>query len=121
MARLFQPLLFLLARSTEHELRRQIEFLKAENEVPRKRVPKQRIFLTKAERERLIKLGKAIGARCGQAHHHCPRPDLSALASASKCRDREEDGRPKTFESVREIIVRIAKETGWGIGRLARE
>jgi len=61
MGRLFQPLLFLLARSTEHELRRQIEFLKAENEMLRKRVPKQRIFLSKCERERLIKLGNAIG------------------------------------------------------------
>src|SRR3972149_5482553 len=61
MGRLFQPLLFFLACCTENELRRQIEFHKAENEMLRKRVPKQRIFLTNGERERLLKPGKAIG------------------------------------------------------------
>jgi hypothetical protein len=41
MGRLFQPLLFLLTRSTEHEPRRKIEFLKAENEMLRKRVAEE--------------------------------------------------------------------------------
>jgi hypothetical protein len=47
VGRLFQPLLFFLARCTEHELRRQIEFLKAKYKMLRKRVPKKRILLTK--------------------------------------------------------------------------
>lgn len=45
----FSPFLFCLARCTENELRRQIGFLKAENEMLRKRVPKKRIFLTREE------------------------------------------------------------------------
>ena len=45
MGRLYQPLLFLLARCTRNELIRQIEWLKAENEMLRKRVGKKRIFL----------------------------------------------------------------------------
>ena len=53
----FSPFLFYLARCTENELRRQIEFLKAENKMLRMRVPKQRIFL-KPE-EKLLKLGAA--------------------------------------------------------------
>ena len=61
MPHLFQPLLFLLARSTEDDLQKQIEFLKAENELLRKRVPRQRIFLKADERARLLKLGKELG------------------------------------------------------------
>ena len=57
----FSPLLFLLASSSEDDLRRQIEFLNAEIEMLRKRVPKKRIFLENDEKERLLKLGKAIG------------------------------------------------------------
>ena len=55
MVRLYHPLLFLLARSTRDDLQKQIEFLKKENELLRKRVPRQRIFLKPNERVRLLK------------------------------------------------------------------
>lgn len=61
MSRLFQPLLFLFAKCTKNELIRQLEFLKAENEILRKRVPQKRIHLNAEERSRLLKLGQAIG------------------------------------------------------------
>jgi putative transposase len=61
MGRLFQPLPFLLARCSRNELVRHIEFLKAENEILRNRIPKKKITLNHEERARLIKLGKAIG------------------------------------------------------------
>jgi putative transposase len=57
----FSPFLFYLARCTENELRRQLELLKAENQMLRSRVPKKRIFLKRDERELLLKLGAAIG------------------------------------------------------------
>ncbi len=57
MGRLFRPLLFFLARCTEGQLRRQNEFLKAENQMLRTRVPQRRVFLSRKERERLLKLG----------------------------------------------------------------
>ena len=63
MSRLIQPLLFLFARCTKNELIRQIEFLKAENEMLRSRVPKKAIILKPAVRDRLIKLGRELGAK----------------------------------------------------------
>jgi hypothetical protein len=61
MGRIFQPLLFVLARCTRHQLIRQIEFLKAENEMLRKRIPRRAIVLNHEERDRLIRLGQAMG------------------------------------------------------------
>lgn len=50
MSQLFQPLLFLLAGANADELQRQIAFLKAENDLLRKRVPRLFIFLKAGER-----------------------------------------------------------------------
>jgi putative transposase len=115
MGRLFEPLLFFLACCTEDRLRRQIEFLKAENQMLRTRVPKQRIFLSKKERERLLKLGKGIGP--GVRHlitivH--PRTYQRWVNEKNTGKKPMKMGRPRTFESIRETVIRIAKETGWG-------
>ena len=61
MVRIFHPFLFLLARATDDGLQKQNEFLKAENEMLRKRVPKKHIVLEPAERDKLLKLGKELG------------------------------------------------------------
>ena len=58
MPRYFQRLLFTLAGATEDDLRRQIQFLKAENEMLRTRVPTKIIRLTPPERARLLRLGR---------------------------------------------------------------
>ena len=61
MSRIFQPLLFLLARSTHEQMAKHIELLKADNEMLRKRVPLKHIHLSAEEKARLMKLGEAIG------------------------------------------------------------
>lgn len=115
MSSWFSPLFFLLAqRSTEDELRRFTEFLKAENEMLGKRVPKQRIFLDNEERERLSRLGDAIGTgvlKLIMIVH--PRTDQRWMLRKSQGKKpaQKMDCKGAT-QSLREIVIRLAKETG---------
>ena len=124
MSRIFQPLLFLLARCTRNELIRQIEFLKAENQMLRQRVPKKRIFLSEDEKKKLIEVGPAVG------------PALKHLLTivsyatyrrwvrnaAGECpKSKKKMGRPKTKEEIRDLILKLAGETGWGYTRIMGE
>lgn len=123
MSSWFSPLLFLLAGSNEQQLRRQIEFLKAENEMLRKRVPKQRIFLDNEERERLLTLGDAIGSgvlKLITIVHPRSYQRWSERRSQGK-KPTKRMGRKGTPESIHEIVIRLAKETGWGYGRIVGE
>ena len=122
MPRFFQPLLFMLAKCQEDQLVRQIEFLQTENKMLRKRVPKKRIFLDPSERSRLLELGKELGPSIRY---------LITIVSYSTFRRwvRREDGvleptrkgRPRLDAQLRELVVRIAKETGWGYSKILGE
>jgi len=65
MVRFFHPLLTLLASSTRQELVAQIQYLKAENEILRNRLPK-RVIATQVERARLVRLGLLVGTAIAQ-------------------------------------------------------
>lgn len=115
-------MLFLLAGCTQNQLIRQIEFLKAENEMLRKRVPKKRIFLGLDEKKRLPKLGKAIGPGLKEiitivAYRTFQRWDHDAGEGENP----RKMGRPRKPHIIREIILRIAPETGWGYTRVLGE
>jgi len=122
MGRLFQPLLFLLARSTADDLRKQVEFLKAENELLRKRVPRQRIFLKAGERAQLLKLGKELGPAI---RHIITIVDYSTyrrwVCKESGVVVKPRKGRPRIAEVIRELVVTIAHDTGWGYSRILGE
>ena len=59
---LLHPLLTFLASLTRQELARQVAFLRAENRILRSRLP-QRVVATPAERQRLVRLGQALGTK----------------------------------------------------------
>ena len=121
MGRIFQPLLFMLARCTRNELIRHIEFLKSENEMLRKRIPKKHFWFTPEEKQRLLKLALAIGPDVKHlisivSYDAIRRWKRQAYGFVTKKR-----GRPKTPAEVRELVRKIAQETGWGYTRILGE
>src|SRR5262245_58953765 len=59
---LYHPLLTLIARSTNSELAKQVEFLKAENQMLRRRLTRK-VYLTAGEWDLLLRLGRGLGNR----------------------------------------------------------
>lgn len=124
MGNRFQRLLTVLTGSTQHDLRQQVQFLKAENEVLRSRLPMV-IRTTRQERRRLIKLGKPLG---------CALKDLITIVKPQTftkwmLRERKNrrqirhrrPGRPRTNEHIRRLIILRARETDWGYTRILGE
>jgi putative transposase len=123
--RFLQPLLLLLARLTDRQLAAAVQYLKAENEVLRSRLPK-RITVTPRERQRLLKFGRPLGpAVRGLVSIVTPRTFLRWVSgdrppAGAETRPRR-PGRPRTAEDLRQLVLRIARETGWGYTRILGE
>lgn len=121
----FRRLMEVLARSGECELRQQIQFLKAENEIFLARVPKA-VRTTAEERARLVKLGRPLGNAIKElitivsprtfADWLRKRPTRVGRDGARRKR-----GRPRTAAEIRRLILRIARQTGWGFTKILGE
>ena len=119
MIRLYQQLLLYLAGATPNEMVLQLEFLKAENEILRGKLP-ARLNVTESERKRLVVLGRAVGP----AIQHLvsivtPRTFarwLKADGEAPKTAPVQPrpPGRPKTDVDVQSLVLRLARENAWG-------
>ncbi len=113
MKRFLHPLLLLLARATEKELVQMVEYLRTENRILRSKLPK-RIEVTPAERAKLLKLGIRLGSAIKQVitiiHPRTFARWLAESKSGAKPRKR---GQPRKPEQVRQLVVEIAKATGW--------
>ena len=121
LSRFSHPLIIMLASLTRNELARNVQYLKAENEILRSKLPK-RITVTPRERQRLLKFGKAVGPAIKHlitiVSH---RTFLRWLAGERSPRKPSKRGRPRTAEEIRQIIIRVAEETGWGYTRILGE
>jgi putative transposase len=122
MAKIFHPLLALIASATDRELAKHVQFLKEENKILRARVPGQ-IHTRPGERERLIKFGKAIGRAVEEL--------ITIVTPGTFYRWlREQHGQPNTNNpkggqrkprEIRELVILIAKTTGFGYTRILGE
>jgi putative transposase len=116
MLRVFQPFFLLLATAADRESARMVEYLKAENRVLRSRLPR-RVVVSPAERRRLVQLGAKLGPAIRDLISVVtPRPFALWLAGEAPAKRRvtRKPGRPRTEGEVREIVLRLARETGWG-------
>lgn len=130
MDRILHPLFALLASVTRQELARQVAYLKEENRILRARLPK-RIVTTPQERTRLLRVGRELGTQL--------RELMSIASYESFCRwVREKEGtatkpnnaavkgtrkpgRPKTPYEIRELVIKIRNESGFGYTRILGE
>jgi putative transposase len=124
--RLLQPLFALFASSTDSELARMVEYLKAENRILRDKLPK-RLTVTARERARLLRLGTWLGSAVKDLITIVtPRAFARWVAAerggqtTAKPSDRK-PGRPRTPEDIRNLVLKIARETGWGYARVLGE
>ena len=123
MARFFHPLIMVLARATESELVHYVEYLKGENRILRSKLPK-RVLCTPAERARLVKLGATLGSAINQLITIVTPRTFARWASASKkgtTPAKRKPGRPRTPEAIRALVIQMAKDNGWGLGRILGE
>lgn len=109
MANLFHRFVEVLAGSTNQELRRQIQFLKAENQLLKSRV-RGRIRTTATERARLLKLGRPLGKSIRDVITIVsPRTFakwVSGEREATYKRKEKGPGRPQTAEAIRRLVLR---------------
>jgi putative transposase len=117
MLRLLQPLFALLTAASDSKLRQMVEYFKAENRILWDKLP-TRITVTPRERARLVKLVTALGSALKDLITIVsPRTFARWIAGAgtrAKSTLARKSGRSRTAEDIRELVLRIATENGWG-------
>lgn len=122
----FLRLLRVLAGAGRDDLRRQVQYLKAENEILRSKIQGP-VRVTAKERFRLVRLARPLGSALRMVVSIAqPETVMRWIREADRKRPKKRPGvrragRPRTPEDVRRVVLRIAKETGWGYTRILGE
>ncbi|MFH1397372.1 MAG: hypothetical protein ABIH27_02325 [Candidatus Omnitrophota bacterium] len=120
----FSELLSLLGRMPQENLNQQIDYLKVENEILRKRIGRS-IRPTPVERRKLVKFGTLLGKDLKNIITVVTYETFLLWTRGYK-RNKDPEkiskrGRPKTLEEIRKLVVRLAKENNWGYVRILGE
>lgn len=119
-------LLFALASSSHRELARQVRYLQAENRVLRSKLPR-RIRVTPGEQARLARLAVSLGPVAFRlvtiVSARSLRRWIAAWAGGRRRRRSaaRRPGRPRTAAALADLVLRMARETGWGSARIEGE
>ena len=120
----FSELLSLLGRMTQENLTHQIEYLKIENEILRKRVGRS-IRATPVERRKLVKFGVPLGKDLRDIITVVTYETFLLWARNYKrnknLRRINKRSRPKILPEIQQLVVRLAKENNWGYVRILDE
>jgi putative transposase len=122
MTKIYHPLLALIASATDRELARYVEYLKEENKILRARIPGQ-VHTKPEERKRLIKLGKPIGRAIEELISIVTPGTFYRWLRNEKCEPKTKNpkGGQRKPRDVRELVIQIAKTTGFGYTRIIGE
>jgi putative transposase len=122
MSNPFMRLFRVLAGSSQSDLRQQIQFLKAENEILRERI-KGPIRTTRRERARLVRLGKPLGPAIRDLLTIVSPRTFARWVNGKKAarQAKRRQGRPRTTAEVRHLVLRLAQESNWGYTRILGE
>lgn len=123
MNRVYHPLLALIASATDRELSKYIEYLKHENKILRARLPKQ-VHTTYGERQTLLKYGRVLGRAIEElitivspaTFYRWVRDEKNG-----KLKRKNPKGGQRKPKELRELVLRIAEETGFGLTRIIGE
>ncbi len=117
------PLLLRLVRADHAALARQVEYLVVENRMLRDQISGS-VRLTDRERARLVRFGLPVGPALRDLISIVKYDTFRRWARGVK-RKRQKTkrppGRPRTAASVEELVVRLARESGWGYARILGE
>jgi len=119
----FRSLLLILVGAAQKELARHVRYLTVENQLLRSRL-RPRLTVAPPERNRLVR----FGSKLGRALNHL----VSVVHPGTLRRWIREDrrgkrtkpvprGRRRTAEQIRRLILKLARETGWGYTRILGE
>jgi putative transposase len=115
--------LAVLAAATQRQLAKYLQFVEAENRMLRGRLPK-RLILTPQERRRLVKLGQPLGLAVRDLITTVTYPTYLRWVREAKTNKKGKTksvGRPKKPVALRDLILKIARATGWGYTRVLGE